>query len=79
VVEQRADDSLVLVHVDTGRFYSLEGTGDLIWHMCDGHTTLGDIIATVSSRFGTDPGTVRNDALELLGELAREGLIDDAS
>jgi hypothetical protein len=79
VVEQRADDSLVLVHIDTGRFYALEGTGDRIRHLCDGQNTLEHIIATVSAQFGVDPRIVRADALELLGELAREGLIDDAS
>jgi len=79
VVEQRANDSLVLVHVDTGRYYALEGTGDVIWHLCDGQNTLGHIIATVSSQFGKDARTVRADALELLEELSREGLVDDAS
>jgi hypothetical protein len=79
VVEQRADDSLVLVHVDTGRYYALEGTGDLIWRMCDGANTLAHIIASVSAQFAADPRTVRSDAVELLDELAREGLIDDAS
>lgn len=79
VIEQRASESLVLVHIDTGRYYALGGTGDLIWHLCDGQSTLRQIIATVSSQFGADPGTVRADAVELLRELAREGLIDDAS
>jgi len=79
VVEQRANDSLVLVHIDTGRYYALEGTGDVIWHLCDGQSTLGHIVAAVSAQFGADPRTVRADALELLTELSREGLIDDAS
>lgn len=78
VVEQRASESLVLVHIDSGRYYALEGTGDRIWQLCDGRTTLGDIIAAVSTQYGADPATVRADAAELLRELAAEGLIDDA-
>ena len=79
VVEQRASESLVLVHIDSGRYYALEGTGDRIWQLCDGERTLGEIIAAVSKHYGEDPATVRGDATELLGQLAAEGLIDDAS
>lgn len=79
VVEQRASESLVLVHIDSGRYYALEGTGDRIWQLCDGQRTLGDIVSAVSTHYGEDPATVRADAAELLGLLAAEGLIDDAS
>jgi len=79
VVEQRARDSLVLVDIDTGRYYALEGTGDRIWQLCDGQTTLEDIIEAVCTQYRADPATVRADAAELLGQLYAEGLIDDAS
>jgi hypothetical protein len=79
VVEQRASESLVLVHIDSGRYYALEGTGDRFWHLCDGQRTVADIVSELSTQYGKDPAAVRADASELLKELAAEGLIDDAS
>jgi len=79
VVEQRARESIVLVHIDSGRYYALEATGDRIWQLCDGQRTLRDIVVAVSRHYGEEPATVRADAAELLGQLAAEGLIDDAS
>lgn len=79
VVEQRASESLVLVQIDSGRYYALDGTGDRIWQLCDGQRTLDEIVAAVSAHYGEDPATVRADAAELLEQLAAEGLVDDAS
>jgi hypothetical protein len=78
-MEQRASESLVLVQIDSGRYYALEETGDRIWQLCDGQRTLGDIVAEVSAHYGKDPATVRADAAELLEQLAAEGLVNDAS
>ncbi|HYU82300.1 MAG TPA: PqqD family protein [Candidatus Polarisedimenticolia bacterium] len=78
VVAQRASDAVVLLHLESGRYFSLEGTGDRIWQLCDGVRTLEEIIRAVSDEFGAEPATVRADMLELLGDLEAEGLVDDA-
>lgn len=78
VVAQRASDAVVLLHLESGRYFSLEGTGDRIWQLCDGERTFGEIIRALSHEFGADPATVRADMLELLRDLEAEGLVDDA-
>lgn len=78
VVIQRARDELVLLDLETGRYYTLEGAGDRIWDLCDGRHSLADIVITVSEASGADVATVRADTTELLDRLRAEGLIDDA-
>lgn len=78
VAEQRAHDALVLLDLDSGRYYTLEGSGDRIWALCDGEHRLADIVSTMTATYGTDAARVRSDAIELLGRLAAEGLVDDA-
>jgi hypothetical protein len=78
VAEQRARDRRVLLNIDTGRYYTLEGAADPIWELCDGRNTVGAIIAAVCERYGTDPLTARRDAIELLDDLLVEGLVDAA-
>jgi Coenzyme PQQ synthesis protein D (PqqD) len=78
VVAQRASDTVVLLHLESGRYFSLEGTGDRIWQLCDGHRTVKEMVRALSDEFGVEPATVRDDMLALLGDLAAEGLVDDA-
>jgi len=78
VATQRARDELVLLDLESGRYYTVEGAGDRIWELCDGRHSLADIVATVSEASGADAATVRADTTELLDHLRAEGLIDDA-
>ena len=77
VATQRAEKTLVLLDLDSGRYFTLEGAGDCMWELSDGRRTVGDIVAVVAAAFETDDAVVRHDALDLFGQLSREGLIDD--
>jgi hypothetical protein len=78
VATQRAQDRLVLLDLETGRYFTLEGAGDRMWELSDGRRSIEDIAAAVIAAFGADPAVVRDDAVELFTQLSREGLIDDA-
>jgi hypothetical protein len=78
VATQQALHTLVLLDLLTGRYFTLEGSGDRMWELSDGSRTLADIVTEVAATFAAEPSTVRGDALELFERLTREGLVDDA-
>jgi hypothetical protein len=78
VASQRTDGSLVLLDLESGRYYTLEGSGPEVWELCDGEHELRSIVAAVSATHRVDPQIVRADVLELLDHLAAEGLVDVA-
>jgi hypothetical protein len=78
VATQRAQNTLLLLDLETGRYFTLEGAGDHMWELSDGRRTIEEIVIAVTTVFGADPALVRLDALELFERLSGEGLIDDA-
>jgi hypothetical protein len=78
VASQRTNGSLVLLDLESGRYYTLEGSGPEVWGLCDGRHPLQSIVATVSGAHDVDPEVVRADVLELLDHLTAEGLLDVA-
>jgi len=74
VVAQKAGDSLVLLDVDSGLYFSLDGIGDRIWSLSDGRSAAA-IVDEICAEYEADRTTVETDVLELLQELESEGLI----
>lgn len=77
VTSQSASDAVVVLRLESGRYFSLDGAGRLIWQLCDGEHTVAEIVDTVSAAYGTDRATVRADTIELLDDLSAEGLVHD--
>ena len=78
VASQRTNASLVLLDLESGSYYTLEGSGPEVWELCDGEHQLRSIVAAISDAHHVDPQIVRADVLELLDHLAAEGLVDVA-
>ena len=69
------NDELVLIHVDTGIYYTLNDVGGRVWQLCDGARTVQDIAAAVCLEFDADPAEVEADVAELVADLAKEQLL----
>jgi hypothetical protein len=76
VASQRTNGAVVLLDLETGRYFTLEGSGPEVWDLCDGQRPLRSIVAIVSDTHRVDPELVRSDVFELLDQLAAEGLVD---
>lgn len=69
-------DELVLMHLDTGAYYSLNETGVLIWQgLTEGRDPL-DIVADLTDMYDVDEAVARQDVENLINELADQGLIE---
>lgn len=75
VVGVEVDDEAVLLVEGTRDLHALNGIGTVVWDLCDGTSTLDDIVADLAEAFGADPDVIRNDVVGLARGLGRAGLL----
>jgi len=74
IVHEVFDDEVVIINLDTGTYYSVEGVAAEVWTRIDGET-VQDIVDDLSSRYGTPEQGVAPSVMRFLNELQTEGLI----
>jgi pyrroloquinoline quinone biosynthesis protein D len=57
------------------RGFVLGGSAPAIVALIDGHRTVGELVAELSSRAAAEPALVRRDVLALLEQLVSRGLV----
>lgn len=65
----------VLLHLETGVYFTLNETGTAAWELFDGAISLAAIGEALCARFDAPPAQVRQDLLELTQTLLEEGLV----
>lgn len=65
----------VLLDLSTGRYYTLNQLGSVIWEHCIGHSTISDIHAVLCDRFDVAPERALEDLVALVNHLIQEGLL----
>ncbi|MDH4209352.1 MAG: PqqD family protein, partial [Anaerolineae bacterium] len=65
----------VLLDLSTGRYYTLNRLGSVIWEHCTDHSTTSDIHAVLCDRFEVTRGRALSDLLALVNQLVQEGLL----
>ena len=79
VVSSRLGEAGVLVHLQTNRIFEVNATGLRIWELAGEGRALGEIEATLRGEFDVEPARLRTELMELVAELAREGLIEGST
>lgn len=69
-------DEAILIHMDTGTYYSLNKVGTEFWNLLDGQQTLQEHAATLAQKYNVETTIVLNDLLELAEKLAAEKLVE---
>jgi hypothetical protein len=77
-IETVADGEVVLMHVESGRFFTLSGTGRRVWELMAEPVAIGTLIEQLSREFAVDRDTCLGDVVELCQRLEAGGLIDVA-
>lgn len=65
----------ILIHLDTGAYFSLNAIGTEFWQMLDGQQTIRDHATTLANKYGVDGPMVVADLLELANKMAPEDLV----
>lgn len=75
-VHERFGDESVIVNLDTGSYYSAQGTAETIWIMvADGASEL-QIVHRMKSEFSGPAETIERLTMEFLDHLVGEELVD---
>ena len=68
----------IVIHLKSGAYYSLNEVGTVFWEMLDGVKTLQDCARHIGQEYDAPVEQIEADLLEIAGELAKEGLIEEA-
>ncbi len=69
------DGETVLLDLSSGRYYTLNRVGSLIWEFSTGTQTIGDIHSVLCDRFDVAPERALDDLVTLVNQLTQEGLL----
>lgn len=75
VVSRSVGDELVLVDLDTERYFSLNATGATIWEQLSTGRSVGDALSELLAKFDVSEETARADVDELVEALVVSGLL----
>lgn len=74
--ETELDDEVVLMNIDTGRFFALKGTGLAIWQLIDGERDLAAIGAAMTDRYEVDAAICAADVERLIEQMSDAGFVE---
>ena len=75
ILAQEAQGQTVLLRLDDGGYYALDEVGAMIWELCDGGRSVGEIVGLLCEEFDAPAAIVQADVLEFIDDLRRERLL----
>jgi hypothetical protein len=66
---------MILLHPETGHYYTLDEVGARLWELCDGTHRVADLVSTIHAEYEAPVEVIQSDVLELLDDLARDRLV----
>ena len=67
-------DEAILIHLNTGVYYSLNDVGTSFWNMLDGQRTIGECADAIAAEYDAPRDVILSDLIELANDLAAEDL-----
>ena len=75
VMSRLVDDETVLLDLQSGMYFGLDGVGQHIWEGIGEGKTLGDIAAVIAGEYEVDEAQALTDAIEFASDLVERGLL----
>ena len=75
VLARQAAGTLVLLDLDSGQYFSLDGVGARAWELCDGERDVGAILDALGDEYDAPIEVVREDLIAFLREMLDEALL----
>jgi hypothetical protein len=73
---QTVEGEAILIHLQTGTYYSLNEVGTVFWELLDGTRTVADCATKIAAEYDAPVEVVTSDLLELAIDLTKEGLAE---
>lgn len=74
-IETLVDGEVVLMHLTSGKFFSLDNVSKRVWQLLDQHREIDGLVAELCAEFDVTPEQCEADVAELLGVLANRDLL----
>ncbi len=74
--ETAIDDEIVVMHLVSGEFFSLTGTGRAVWLLLDGTRTRDAVVAAAAEQYDVSPADIAADTDEFLAGLTAAGFLE---
>ena len=71
---QEVAGEAILIHLQTGVYYSLNDVGTAFWNLLDGTRSIDACAQTIAAEYSAPADLVLADLLELAADLTKEGL-----
>jgi hypothetical protein len=75
VVDEVFDDEVVIIHFDTGNYYSLDSVGTEIWGLIESGASVGEIVASLAQRYDGSHADLEEATTRFVVELQDEDLV----
>ncbi len=75
--ETTIDQEIVVMSLDSGDFFSLEGTALAAWELIDGSHDLAALVAALAAQFDAPPQAIGADVEAFMLQLRAAGLLRD--
>ena len=78
VIAREVDGETVLLNLDTGIYFGLDGVGTAIWRAIQAHASLQEAAAAVEHEYDVDPAVLHADLLRLISQMLAKGLLQNS-
>lgn len=75
VISQQLENSMILLHLRTNRFYELNRTGARLWELLGSGMSQAEIKERMMEEFAVDPVQLEGEMKELLESMKKEDLV----
>lgn len=75
-VDAEVDGAVVMMSLEQGKYYGLDGVGSRIWQLVGTPIEIGELCRRLLAEFDVDAERCERDVIEFLEGLEREGLIE---
>jgi hypothetical protein len=75
VVDEVFDDEVVIIHFDTGNYYSLDSVGTEIWGLIESGASVGEIVESLAQRYDGSQAAMEDAITRFVAELQEEDLV----
>jgi len=79
IVAESVDGEALIINLDTGSYYSAEGTADAIWSLLSRGVSVEETTTRMEEQWEAETGLVAASVRRLASELAKEGLLVPAA
>jgi hypothetical protein len=76
VVHETIEGEAILIHLDNGFYYSLDGAGAEIWGLLAGSRSFDEVAHELDAHYAVDPEAIAAEVQRLAGELVEEDLLE---